>query len=353
MRIVHFICGPGAGGAEILVKDMVIEMAGSGHDLHIVFLQTATESGRDERFGAIFLEELSSAGVTYDFIGAKSRKNPLLGFISTRKIVKKFRPDIVHAHLYWPLFFLFSIWGVPVVFTKHSVQLGAPSLLIKLLLCRATAFVAICEACKNKFASVAGRKLVKIDNGTSFRLNKNPKNKGSTVKLLYVGRLYSVKNISLILRSCAENLDLNFQLTIAGEGPEMDALRSLSESLGIKERVIFLGNVDEIYALMKDSDIFVLSSYSEGLPISLIEASMAGLPCLVTDVGGCGEVVKRCNNGFVVPVNNELAYSRKLRELIINQSLRHQFSSNGLKFSSHYSIDRVVSEHLSLYESIL
>lgn len=354
MKIMHIICGPGAGGAEVFVKDMAIEMSRLGHEVYVVFLQTAKESGRDEDFELHFLDQLVNEGIGYAFIGARSRKNPIFGIVALKKIIKDLNPHIVHSHLYWPLFFLIFIRGFPVVFTKHSIQLGAPRALLTILLARTSAFVAICEACKKKFATIARGKTTQIDNGTAFKVRPARKRTpDSTVKLLYVGRLFTVKNIDLLLKACSRLSDLNFELRIAGEGPELLRLKSLTSTLGIQHKVNFIGNIDDISSEMSESDIFVLSSISEGLPISLIEASLSGLPCLVTDVGGCSEVIVRCRNGFAVPSNDVESYAQKLRILIEDDDLRRTLSLNARKYSQHYSIGRAVAEHLSLYKTIL
>ncbi len=354
MRIMHVVCGPGAGGAEVFVKDMARSLVKEGHHVHLVFLQTAIESGRSESFSRSFLSDLEAYGIFYSFIGIRARRNLLFGILRLRKIIREVSPDIVHAHLYHALFFMHFVPAIPVVFTKHSIKLGAPRFILRLLLMRASAFVAICGACKNKFKNIMHTRLVQIDNGTSFkgRASRNFPD-SPTVKLLYVGRLYSVKNIGMLLTACSKIRDLDFILSIAGEGPELGYLRELTESLGIGHKVSFLGNIEDVATQMSRSDVFLLSSLSEGLPISLIEASLSGLPCLVTDVGGCKEVIERCQNGFAVPVDDLHAYSQKLRALIEDVGLRDRLSLNASKYSGYYSIDRVVKEHQDLYQAIL
>lgn len=354
MRIVHIVCGPGAGGAEIFVRDMAKAMVAKGHYVHLVFLQTAIESGRSEDFSHSFLSDLEKSGVSYSFIGFRARKNPLFGMIRLKEIIRKTSPDVVHAHLYHALFLLCFVRKIPVVFTKHSIQLGAPKLILSLLLKRVSAFVAICRACKDQFSSVAGTKAVQIDNGTSFKpLPRDDFSANRTVRLLYVGRLFPVKNVRMLLESCAKIINLDFNLRIAGEGPELGNLKLLAKRLGVDHKVIFLGNIEDVAGEMSRSDVFLLSSLSEGLPISLIEASFSGLPCLVTDVGGCREVVERCKNGFAIPSGDLDSYSEKLKKLIEDDELRRVLSINASGCSDHYSIERAVKEHLDLYHTVL
>lgn len=348
------MCGPGAGGAEIFVKDMAKAMVVKGHYVHLVFFQTAIESGRSEDFSYSFLTDLEKSGVSYSFIGFRARKNPLFGILRLKEIIRKTSPDVVHAHLYHALFLLWFVRKIPVVFTKHSIQFGAPKFILRLLLKRVSAFIAICGACKDQFSGVVGAKTIQIDNGTSFEpVPRDDFSTDRTVRLLYVGRLFPVKNISMLLESCSKIIDLDFNLKIAGEGPELSALKLLAKNLGIEHKVIFVGNIEDVAGEMSRSDVFLLSSLSEGLPISLIEASLSGLPCLVTDVGGCREVIERCRNGFAVPSGDVDSYSEKLKELIEDDDLRRKFSLNASSCSGHYSIERPVKEHLNLYHTVL
>ncbi len=350
---MHFVCGPVAGGAEIFVKDMTIQMAKEGHSVHIVFLQTAQESNRDESFSKHFLKELTDAGIEYSYIGVRARANPVFGIRRIRVLVRGFSPDIIHAHLYQVLFLLFFVPGAPVVFTKHSIQLGLPRYLVKILLLRVSAFVAICEACKGKFEKLAGRKLVHIDNGaTPWVFEKTLAQSNDVIRLVYLGRLSKEKNIELILRACSALRAESFMLSIVGEGPEYQYLQNLATELDIEHKVSFLGNIDHAREFLSQSDIFLMSSLSEGLPISLIEAAMSGLPCVVTDVGGCSEVIKKCKNGFVVQSGDVSDFRDKVSILLKDSRLRQELSSNALEYSKHYQINRVVQDHLGVYRSL-
>lgn len=353
MKIMHVVCGPGAGGAEVFIKDVASEITEQGHTVHVAFLQTASESGRDEAFGENFLADLSDHGIEYSFIGIRARKNPIYGVLRLRKIIRSFSPDIIHAHLYQVLLLLLFIPGVPVVFTKHSIQLGASKLFVKALLLRVSAFVAICEACRERFKPVVGKKLIQIDNGVDpARVVMTQARPSNPVTLAYVGRLSKEKNISMILKVCARLKNTNFVLRIAGEGPELESLKDMAETLGLKEKTEFLGNIGNVNEFLCGADVFLMASLSEGLPISLIEAAMSGLPAVVTDVGGCAEIVNNCQNGFSVASGDEGMFEEKVDLLISDFDLRKRLSCNALKYSRHYHIDRVVNDHLALYREL-
>ena len=290
----------------------------------------------------------------YSFVGIKARKNPFFGVSRLNRIISNFSPDVVHAHLYPALLLLLFIPGVPVVFTKHSIRLGLPRWLLPLFLFRVKKFIAICEACVSAFRESVGGKLVQIDNGVSrdrvCTIKSVPKR---TVIFLFLGRLSPEKNVAMIIEAFNFLRDYDFHLNIAGEGPDRVYLADLVEGFGLNGKVSFLGNVSNPASLLSQSDVFLLSSNSEGLPISLLEAALTGLPSIVTDVGGCAEVIEKCKNGYTVKPGDTKAYAENIRKLIENPGLRGEFSRNALNSSRHYSIDRCVADHLALYRNIL
>ena len=86
--------------------------------------------------------------------------------------------------------------------------------------------------------------------------------------------------------------------------------------------------------------------------ISQIEAAMTGLPMLVTDVGGCREVVDRCNCGIIVDPCDTKAFSASLIEILEDEEMRYRFSQNALQFSREFSISHSVEGHFNLYKDL-
>jgi glycosyltransferase involved in cell wall biosynthesis len=157
------------------------------------------------------------------------------------------------------------------------------------------------------------------------------------------------KNYFLLLDAVAQLSDLDFGLDIAGEGPLRGELQRGIDERGISDRVRLLGNVSDVPQRLAEADIFVMSSAWEGLPISLLEATLAGLPIVVTNVGGCAEVAHAVGNGLVVEAldANDLAIA--LRRLIESESQRSFFAQNSLNYSTRYRLETAVALHLSMY----
>lgn len=354
---MHIISSPGAGGAEIYVKDLAIAMVGKQHEVLILFLNKAQDIGRDTAFQDDFLAMLAAKGIRYEFIGYKARRNPLLGAYRVHQSAKAFRPDIIHCHLYYAAIFALFTHGAKIIYTHHSIKLCAPAYIYRLLDLRIASYVGVCEACKLMLQTVTRRPVVLINNAVEpqriiFRQSKTVATNG-TVVILVVGRLSEEKNLPLLFHALTRLNDLDFVVHVAGEGPDKEDLKRLVDQLDLTEKVQFLGNVSNVPALMSQSDIYAMSSAWEGLPIALIEATLTGLAVIVTDVGGCAEVVRHANNGIVVHELQPAAYALELRRLIGSKKLRDQFSKNALDNSQQYKLTTSVDAHLALYDSLV
>lgn len=353
MKIMHVISSAAAGGAEIYVKDLSKSMSEKGHSLFVVLLDRASESGRDAEFEASFLAELEKSGVEYGFLGDACRRNPLKGILALSSFCRRFKPDIVHSHLYYGAVFSLFQFGVPHVYTHHNIKLKAKPLFYRFLDFRTTAYIGICRACEKLLKGVTSREVVHIDNGVDSGriIVKKAYASASPLNVVSVGTLSVQKNHQLLFQAIARLAHLDFILTVAGEGSQAEKLKLLVNELGINNKVNFIGNSNNVKQLLHDSDLFIMSSAWEGLPIVQIEASLTGLPVLVTDVGGCSEIVERVGNGLIANVELE-DYTAKLKQLIEDESLRLRFHTNALVNSQHYKVDNAVERHLELYNRL-
>ena len=329
-------------------------MASLGHRVHIAFLSEAKDVGRGLDYENSFLNDLEQAGIAYSFIGHDTRRNPVLGGLRLRRLVSEVNADIVHCHLYYSVLFSFFIGGGEVVYTHHNIVLKVPSYLYRIFDFKVSSYVGICNACTEMLGKVTKKNVIRIDNAVD-RNKIIPAKLGvsDTIKILMVGGLSEQKNYPLVIKSLSYLSDLEFRLTIAGEGGEYPALIRLVEQLGLSEKVFFIGNSDKVPDLLANSDIFSMSSSWEGLPIALIEATLTGLPVVVTNVGGCAEVVHACQNGIVVDANDPEMYASALRAVIESKDLRTFYSMNAFKHSHLYEIESAVRKHIELYHSLI
>ena len=144
---------------------------------------------------------------------------------------------------------------------------------------------------------------------------------------------------------------------VAGDWTDMDhlhALQAAASALGIADRILFLGRVDDIAALLLASDIFALLSRSEGMPNVVLEAMATGLPVVATAVGGTPEVVVDGVTGYLVPNEDAEAAAERIGLLISDPYLRARIGDAGItRTHNHFSLEKMIRSHVDLYDSLL
>lgn len=355
MKILHIISSPGAGGAEVYVKDLSQKMVLNGHEVFILFLNSAKDIGIDHEFEKKFLIDLKENEISYDFIGYKARKNIFFGIKRIRSLIAMINPDIVHCHLYYAAIYSLFTNNKNIIYTHHNIKLGAPKLLYKILDLRIKTYIGICYACKKMLEKIVKKPVIQINNGVNIKkiIRKKIDHTNKPIKIIFVGRLSKQKNIDLLLKALKIINYKDVTLEIAGEGREKERLENLVKELSLTESVKFLGNQSNIPDLLHKADIFAMSSSYEGLPIALIEATLTGLPCIVTNVGGSAEIIHQAMNGIVIDdINDPQEYANGLKRLIESKELRNQLSRNALNYSNKYEINIAAEEHIKIYKNI-
>jgi len=147
-----------------------------------------------------------------------------------------------------------------------------------------------------------------------------------------VGRLvelkgypYFIKAASLILQKFPEKL----KFLIVGDGYMSDELKDLARNLGIADKIIFAGQRRDVPEILHIFDVFVLPSYYEGLPRSIIEAQACGVAVVATNVGGTPEVVINDKTGILVPSKDEKAIAKAVIDLLTNKDKARRMGNAG------------------------
>lgn len=169
------------------------------------------------------------------------------------------------------------------------------------------------------------------------------------------GRLVEQKGYPYLLRAFAEAArDRDVWLWILGEGPLKGTLTELAETLGIGERVKFLGFQDDPHAYMRAADVFVLSSLWEGFGNVIVEAMAAGAPVVSTCCPhGPGEIIEHDVNGLLVPPRDEAALSKALLRVLNDEALREQLRRAGLDRAKDFSPDNIARQYAAVFDYVL
>ena len=145
------------------------------------------------------------------------------------------------------------------------------------------------------------------------------------------------------------------QLAIAGDGPEREKLTLLARDLGIADEVAFLGFRDDAVRLYAAADMFVLSSITEGMSLSMLEAMAAGLPVVATDgAGGNSQVVREGETGLLVAPRDPAALAAAICRLSTDAGLRARMGAAGrARVEQHFSLRTTTRRYLAVYERLL
>jgi glycosyltransferase involved in cell wall biosynthesis len=177
------------------------------------------------------------------------------------------------------------------------------------------------------------------------------RHQGEGTRLLFVGRLAGVKGLPVMLQAMAElkRRRPDIKLTVAGDGPERKSLEAMAERLGVKDRVDFLGyrSQSQVRELLAQTDVFVLASFAEGVPVVLMEAMAAGVPVVSSHIAGIPELVEDGVSGYLVPPGDPAALVERVDELLGDAALRNRLGAEGRrKVERDYNI-AVEAERLS------
>ncbi|MBF2051304.1 MAG: glycosyltransferase [Leptolyngbya sp. IPPAS B-1204] len=152
-------------------------------------------------------------------------------------------------------------------------------------------------------------------------------------RLLYTGRLAAVKGLPILLESLAilKATYPDVLLTVVGDGPDRVQLEQMTAQLGLSQNVNFVGyqSQTEVRQHMQATDVFVLPSFAEGVPVSLMEALAAGVPVVTTQIAGVSELVENGVSGYLVPPGNAALLAERIATLLADPQLRMQFGTAG------------------------
>jgi glycosyltransferase involved in cell wall biosynthesis len=350
LRIAHVVDSMEMGGAEKLTATMCRLQRDRGHkaSVHCLYLV------------GVLGEELQAEG--FEVILHRPRSFFLL-MCCLYGAFRRFRPDVVHCHNATAAILAAlpaRLAGVKtVIVTRHG--LVKPPYLLRRELKFALAsrwcdwIVGVCEGTRTNLlaAPFAARdRIIHIYNGASpADIRAVPRQKNGFT-LLYVGRLAPLKDLATLLHAVAltRSHHPNVALWIVGDGPLNFSLRKLSDELGLKECVTFFGEQADVSPFLLAADLFVSSSVTEGLPVSLLEAMSVGLPGLVTDVGGMGEIARLSGAVTLAPSSDAEGMAGALCSAVARwQDLPKMGQLASLCYEQYFRPERMLDEYMNLY----
>jgi L-malate glycosyltransferase len=368
MTICQVLHSLGIGGAEVLAARLARQLRDRYRFLFVCLdeLGTLGEELREEGFSVCVLD-----------------RQPGLNLRCARKlaeIVRHERVDLLHAHQYTPFFYSATsrLPGSqpPVLFTEHGRSYPdyprwKRILANRVLLRKQDRVVAVGEAVRQALIyneGIAPGRVDVIYNGIPlerFDLRLTGTERAAIraqiglephdLVLIQVARLDYLKDHATAIRTLERLIGrhVNPRLVLVGEGPERGTVQNMVRQRGLETYVRLLGLRTDVPRLLMASDIAVLSSISEGIPLSLIEAMAAGLPVVSTRVGGVPEVVADGQVGLLSPAGDEHALAENVLRLASSPDLRAQMGRQGRDLAlALFSEGRMQDAYQRLYQNM-
>jgi glycosyltransferase involved in cell wall biosynthesis len=353
--VAHVVIALEIGGLEIVVATLA-EQASSRFRPHVICL---------EGLGPL-ASRLRNAKVPVECIG-QSDTSLARSVITLRRRLKELAPHVVHthndkAHIRGALATIGWRRAPPLVHTRHgpSRVTSWAAVLAHRIAVRRSAFIVSVSKDANEIArrdKAPPDRLRVIHNGVDVgRCSSSYHQPADRPHAVAVGRLAPVKDLSTMLRAARIICDVqpDFRLDIVGEGPSCSALHSLRAELGLQRHVIFHGVTEDVTRFLKGPTLFLQSSRSEGISLTLLEAMAAGLPVVATRVGGTPEVVEHGVTGMLTAPGDPEGFADAVLSVMNDGRLAFSMSRAARARAERYFDRRqMTSAYEGLYEEIL
>jgi glycosyltransferase involved in cell wall biosynthesis len=369
MRILYVVTGAEYGGAVAHVAGLMRADIKQGHTVGLI-------AAPEKRL----ISESNNIGVQMFpnrfFVRRVKIQDDVRAIWTVFRAIRAFKPDIVSAHSTkagYAARLACVLLRKPVVFTAHgwAFSAGQATWRRKLLPLaeRMAALVTDRIICVSqydlelalKLKVAPARKLALVHNGIDPQPFLNADGSGvrrefglkNVTVLTMVARLAPPKDPLTLLSAC-KMLKGEFRCLIVGDGELRQEAEKLVSENQLGDKVIFTGERSDIPEILAASDVFILASYKEGLPLTIIEAGMAGLPVVASRAGGIPEIIQEGITGFTVPPGNAPDLAEVIQKLLDDADLRKKMGQAGReKTLKEFGFDQMYARTHGVYQEIL
>jgi glycosyltransferase involved in cell wall biosynthesis len=194
---------------------------------------------------------------------------------------------------------------------------------------------------------------VEINHFSPKRIDSTGDKKGEIV--ICLARLTYQKGIDVLLQawSLLSKQAPQARLIIAGSGPLQPQLERMAQALDILDSVEFVGLQGDVQSLLHESNVAVLPSRWEGMPVAILEAMACGLPCVASYVSGSEDIIQHGVNGLLVEPEDYRGLAEALLTLLRDPALAQQYGNAArVTIEKHYSLERITDKYIELYGRI-
>lgn len=347
-KFVFYVSSLSKGGAQRVILNLTESLLAKEHEVTIVTTMSG-ESEYDLPDGATrIFSDITEEEITNNRIVNFKRR-----FMKLRNIWKSEKADVIVSFIGKNNFMaILTAWGlkIPVVASvrgepREEYYDKMQEILAKTLMGKATGLILQTPDAKAYFPKWIQKKAVILENPINPLFIDDYYDGPRKNEIVSVGRLDSNKNQKLIIDAfcqiAGEFPEVN--LILYGSGEDHDKLIEYVQKTPCKGQIFLPGSIRNVKTRIEKSKIFVLSSNTEGMPNSLLEAMALGIPSISTDCpcGGPRMLMKGKENGILVPVGKVEPMAKAMRKLLTDEELWKKYSRNAYKISRKLHPDRV------------
>ncbi|MFC1798238.1 glycosyltransferase family 4 protein [Thermodesulfobacteriota bacterium] len=370
--VLNYEFPPVGGGGGKVAEDICRKLTQKGH---LVRVQTSYARGlmkNEKRDGYQIFRSFSFRRRRDRCSVLEMAAFILTNFFPALKHVVLWKPDIIHVHFAVPTgvlsYFINLLTGIPYVLTAHlgDVPGGVPEQtdtifkfikpFTNLIWKRASVVTAVSDFTR-KLALVSYDVDVQtIYNGIDLNLcNQSPIKLQKPVRLIYAGRFNPQKNLLFLIELLNRVKDLEWRLDMPGNGPLMPLIQQEIKIKHLEDRINLHGWIDsgEVNSLLSHSDILVLPSLTEGLPVVGINAIGHGLAILGSDTGGIRDLVPKNKNGWLCPVNDFEAFEQAFRYMVSSSGELMRMKRASRELSQKFDLTKIIEQYETIFKKVI
>ena len=369
---IAIVCYPTFGGSGVVATELGLALARKGHQVHFITYSYPVRLD--------FLE------VNIHFHEVHIEEYPLFHYqpyelaLSTKMVyvVKTYNIDILHVHYAIPHAYagymakqMLRREGIelPMITTLHGTDItlvgSHPNYkeAVTFSINESDGVTAVSESLKRDTLRLFNidREIDVIPNFISLKKHTEPKECKRSVMarpderiITHISNFRKVKRVEDVVRVFAKIQEkIPAKLIMVGDGPDREIADQLCKNLGIKKRVLFLGNTSDIEQILCFSDLFLLPSMSESFGLSALEAMVAGVPVVSSNAGGIPEVNEEGVSGFLCEVGDIDTMAARALYILEDEVRLKEFKKGALEVAKRFDEEKIVPMYEALYFDVI
>jgi glycosyltransferase involved in cell wall biosynthesis len=369
--VLNYEFPPVGGGGGRVAEDICRVLATHGHEIRV---QTSLVRGLPK------LEHRDGYSIyrTFSFRRRADRCTVpemaafvITNFLPSLRHVIRWRPHLIHVHFAVPTgvvaWAVSVITGIPYVLTVHlgDVPGAIPEQTAHLFRIvkpftfpiwrRASRVTAVSEFVRQLALASYDVEIEMLPNGIELiQCTPSPSAPNTPRRLVFAGRFNPQKNLFFLLDLLDRVVDLEWRLDMLGDGDLMEAVRARLQGTRLEKRVCLHGWVapERVSEVMSQSDILILPSIVEGMPVVGVKALGHGLAILGSDIPGLADVVQNGINGSLCPVNDSDAFERALRTMLMSDDILRRMKAASREMALKFDLQMITCRYEKIFQEI-